>query len=166
MKLISYALIFLMEFIQISLIKLISRTNLLAVNYIVTITDELRNKATEAKLKCKQQVGLRDKEYLAWVKGISLPITNGGSCCEVCACWMRELGYMTDGHLNLNNMKNVNTQKWSEKANVEKANQIDTLCTARVVQDGRKECEIALDYRKCKTEMIKQNGGPPKPGST
>nr|AHF71044.1 odorant-binding protein 16b [Lygus lineolaris] len=130
------------------------------------ITDELRKKATETRLKCKQQVGLSDKEYQDWVKGISLPITNGGSCCEVCACWMRELGYMTDGHLNLNNMKNVNTQKWSEKANVEKANQIDTLCTARVVQDGRKECEIALDYRKCKTEMIKQNGGPPKPGST
>ncbi|KAF6211815.1 hypothetical protein GE061_012330 [Apolygus lucorum] len=139
---------------------------LCSLQWVSGITDDLKQKAQAARLTCKQQVGLSDKEFNDWVKGVALPTTDGGTCCEVCACWMRELGYLTGGRVNLENMKAVNAQKWNNLAYVELGNKIDALCSDRVLQTGRKECEIAVDFRKCKTEQIQQYGGPPKPGST
>nr|AHF71042.1 odorant-binding protein 15 [Lygus lineolaris] len=113
------------------------------------ITPELDKKAKEAVAKCADVPGINEAKK------------------EDCyaACFMTEMGYMTDGKINVENMEEANRQKWDDQQMINKGIEIDKTCAKQVGDTkGKSECAIGYDFGVCKTRLVKATGlQPPTP---
>ncbi|XP_014246947.1 uncharacterized protein LOC106665202 isoform X2 [Cimex lectularius] len=97
--------------------------------------------------KCKTEFSLNESDFKEMLLKMKIPDTEQFKC--MMACLLKEMGQYHDGQFDLDAFEKFNRLKWRKRDQLEKAREVNVVCTQEALQDKDNECEMAFNLIQC-----------------